>query len=91
MTKPDMEFDAVYNAETDTNLCTGTLRVGTNERVKSEALEGEAAEATKQRMRERLARELIEWIQEYTPTLMEGLMGGWSLKDGVWEWNHERA
>lgn len=70
MPRPDMEFSAVYDAEADTNVCTGTLRVGTIERVKSDALEGEAAEVTKQLMRERLAYELIEWLKEYTPDIL---------------------
>ncbi len=81
MPRPDMEFSAVYDGATDTNHCTGTLRVGTIERVKSEALEGEAAEATKQQMRERLAYELIEWMKEYTPEILHAhTIGSWAIE-----------
>ncbi len=76
MPRPDMEFSAVYDGTTDFNRCTGILRVGTFVLVKSEALEGEAAEATKQGVRDSLAGEMIEWIKEYAPEVWAGLEEG---------------
>jgi len=80
MPTPDMEFKAVYDRDRDTNVCTGSVRVTTEELAESEALELPAAtEGVKQHMRDGLARQLFMWIDEHAPTVLEAEIVAWFM------------
>lgn len=81
MPTPDMEFKAVYDAATDTNVCTAILQLGRRELVKSEDLEGDAAEVTKTQMRGRLAGQLIDWMKEHAPEILHAhTISSWAVE-----------